>query len=182
MKKALILFLIFAMALLCACSVQRYSDIEMFCRLFNSEYGEQLLKSENAVITNDGTYRQYNLTVGDNTLIALQTDSGKMRIKRVCVTLMGRVDEITGEKFEEFLLLSKCATFAFSGKEDSFEEIAKALCIPSPNGYSTAVTQYTDSRLMSYAYSADITGVFFSIKNKSLCENSESALTLRSDK
>lgn len=181
MKKLLAFFLISIVTLLCACSVQRYSDVEMFCKLFNSAYGERLLESENAVITEEYGCRQYNFKVEDDTLIALHADDEKMRIKRVCVTLSGKVDEISGEKFESFLSISSCATFAFSGKEDSFEEISKSLGIPLANEYSTAVTQYTRSRVMNYAYSADITGTFFSIENRSLCDESENALTLRDE-
>ncbi len=179
MKKLLAILLIFTTALLYACSVQRYSDVEMFCRLFNSEYGEKLLESKNVLITEEDGCRQYNFKVGDDTLIVLYTDTEKVRIKEVCITVIGKVEEITGKRFEKFLLLSSCATFAFSGKEDSFEEISKALGIPLADEYSTAVTQYAASKNMSYAYSADVTGVFFSIKNISLCSESESELTLR---
>lgn len=180
MKKFLALIIITA-TMLCACSVQRYSDADMFCELFNSRYQSKLLEVENAVVTEENGCRQYNFRVGGDTLISLCTDSEKVRIKRVCVTLMGKAEDITGEKFEHFLSLISCATFAFSGKEDSFEELSMLLGIPSASEYSTAITQYAESRTMRYTYSADIAGVCFFIENKSLCIESETALTLRGE-
>ncbi len=165
--------------LLGACSVQRYSDATMFCRRFNREYKGALLDIGTAAVTEADGCTVFNLTPGENILIALCTDSSGVRIKRISITAHGNVEDMQNGLFSRFLTFCECAIPAYSNGEDTYEDIAAKLNMPDENNYATAVTQYTQSETVRYTYSADVTGAFFCMENKSLCRTDAEQLTLR---
>lgn len=181
MKRIAAILLAVLTVLLGACSVQRYSDAAMFCRRFNSEYKESLLDIKAAAVTEVDGCTVFNLTPDENILISLHTDSDGVRIKRISITAHGSTEDMQNGLFGRFLALCKCAVPAYSNNEDTYKNISARLNIPDENKYATAITQYTQGEAVRYSYSADVSGVFFCMENKSLCRTDEEHLTLRDD-
>ncbi len=184
MKKFFTLFLSIALIALSACSVQRFSDVKMFERNFNKQTSWATLDTNEALLTYSGEEMQYNFFLSpddkNNFLIRLYTAEDDLSIKRCTVTVSASVQDMNKDIIMAFREICATATTVLSNKKDSPDEVFKALFIPTAGNFAQSVPQYTQTSFYRYTYSANNTGAYFCIENKSLCPESEPELTLRS--
>ncbi len=181
MKKTLVFILCTVIILLGACSTQRYQDAVMFCRGFNKAYGEKIIDLQTASVTELDGCTEYNFLICDGLLIKLCTDGESPNLKSISIVAHGSTDELKSGLFDKFAAVCRGAITSYSNGADGHETVFGDLNIPESANYETAVPQHSQSGDIKYTYSADVTGAFFMMENRSLCRTDEEALTLRSD-
>lgn len=184
MKRFFTLFLSIVLLSLSACSVQRFSDVKMFERNFNKQLVRADIDVKDAIITNSNSELQYNFILSpdgkSDFLIRLYTSQDDFCIKRCTVTVSASVQDMNKDMITTFREICQSVTTVFSNSKDNPTEVFDTLFMPNAGSFTHSVPQYTQTRFFRYTYSANNTGAYFCIENKSLCPETEPELTLRS--
>ena len=184
MKRFFTMFLSIVLLSLSACSVQRFSDVKMFERNFNKQLVWADIDAKEAIITSSDSELQYNFIISPDGktdfLIKLYTAENDLSIKRCTVTVSASVQDMNKDMITTFREICQSVTTVFSNAQDSPTEVFDTLLIPTAGNFTHSIPQYTQTRFYRYTYSANNTGAYFCIENKSLCPETEPELTLRS--
>lgn len=184
MKRVAALVLTAVLITLCACSVQRFSDVKMFEKKFNKQFVSCPIDCSEAVITEQDGELQYSFVLSPdgnkNFLICLYTQEDDPRVKRCTVTACASTDEMNGGIYSVFREICSAVINSFSNGDDSPQEVAELVFMPQDGEYSQSVPQYAQTVFNRYIYSADSYGAFFCVENVSLCPQETPELTLRS--
>lgn len=184
MKRFFTLFLSIMLITLSACSVQRFSDVKMFERNFNKQLVWADIDAKEALITNADREIQYNFILSPdgktNFLIRLYATEDDLSIKRCTVTVSASVQDMNKDMILTFREICSIVTTVFSNEKDDPTEVFEELFIPTAGNFAQAVPQYAQTNFYRYTYSANNTGAYFCVENKSLCPETEPELTLRS--
>ncbi|MBQ2775054.1 MAG: hypothetical protein IJF40_04115 [Clostridia bacterium] len=183
MKRVFALFLSLLLITLSACSVQRFSDVKMFERRFNKQLVWAQIDSKEALITDSNDEIQYNFILSpDNKvqfLIRLYAKEDDLSIKRCSITTSATIQEMNSGALTNFREICNSVITIFSNGNDDPQKVSDMIFIPEPGSYTQAVPQYGETNFNRYTYSANNTGAFFCVENKSLCPETEPELTLR---
>ncbi len=184
MKRVFALILSLLLITLSACSTQRFSDVKMFERNFNKQLVWAQIDAKDALITDSDNEIQYNFILSPDSkskfLIRLYAKKHDLSIKKCSVTASATVQEMNSGALTTFREICSTVITIFSNSNDDPQKVADMIFIPEPGSYTQAIPQYGETTFFRYTYSANNSGAFFCVENKSLCPETEPELTLRS--